>query len=211
MGKSKRSRKYQNRYPLATVLSSKMKFRTEVSLTSAAGAPAVNVYRANDIGDPNATAIGHQPRGYDQIVPLYERSLVTHSKIRIMCQPQNAGTNYYAICLLDNATPLLSLNDYLESKYVVYKLAGGNTAHSTVTMSLSWDDRRITGVKDPLDDDDLSGFTNETQALTVQPLNSWFYHVFTIPSLGADGGQQSLDVAIDYDVKFHQPLNPDQS
>lgn len=47
------------------------------------GTNAIQVFRANDIYDPDYTGAGHQPRGFDQWMTLYDHFYVKRSKITI--------------------------------------------------------------------------------------------------------------------------------
>lgn len=66
-----------------TKLMVRLKYVEHVSLNPAAGAAAIQVYRANSLFDPNFTGIGHQPSNYDKIATIYDRYSVVGAKIKV--------------------------------------------------------------------------------------------------------------------------------
>lgn len=51
--------------------------------SASGGASSYQRYHLNSLFDPYAGIGGHQPRGYDQLTPIYEKWLVTHVTVRI--------------------------------------------------------------------------------------------------------------------------------
>ena len=75
---------------------------------AAAGLPATHVFSANGLYDPNITGVGHQPRGFDQLMALYDHYYVSRSKI--IADFASISNNSVApwvcgIVLDDDATP----------------------------------------------------------------------------------------------------------
>lgn len=74
----------------------KVKLRyVEIFSVDPAGSGVVSSYafRANSIYDPNYTGSGHQPSGFDQIAPYYERCHVISSKARLEYTPGATSTS----------------------------------------------------------------------------------------------------------------------
>ncbi len=60
-----------NRLPI------KFKYQTSGTLNpGVAGVAAIQVMTANGLYDPDITGVGHQPRGFDQIMALYNHYTV---------------------------------------------------------------------------------------------------------------------------------------
>lgn len=85
------------------------------------GVVASYAFRANSIYDPNYTSSGHNPSGWNQIAPFYERCHVIRSKCRLEYTPTGTSTSVYAAkCALTcdpdlrNSTDYVSYTDFIE-------------------------------------------------------------------------------------------------
>lgn len=85
------------------------------------GVVASYAFRANSIYDPNYTGSGHQPSGFDQIAPYYERCHVIGAKARLEYTPTNSSTSVvpaWATITCDpnlrTSTVYTSTSDWLE-------------------------------------------------------------------------------------------------
>ena len=71
----------------------------------AVGIPASYVFSANGLYDPNITGIGHQPRGFDQLMALYDHYVVIG--VRAILTVHGSDTGNGTICgmyVKDNST-----------------------------------------------------------------------------------------------------------
>jgi len=71
----------------------KMKYCDQFLTTIIAGSVSDQIYRANSVFDPDRTGIGHQPRGFDQLTPLYNRYRVDALKWEVKFMSANVGYN----------------------------------------------------------------------------------------------------------------------
>lgn len=208
--KKKNYNKNFNSFPLKQKQYSVQKVVTVdfVLQSSTIGVPGTLIFRANDCGDPfeGATAASYQPRGYDQLAGLYNKSVVVGSRMKIAWQPSNAGINIMGIAILNTPVPRTTIRDYLESKHVVYTMGGGNSAHDTMHLTSKFSTKKFAQIDDVLDNDDLYGITSTIQANTVQPLTEWYFHIFTI-DMDDDGSQGVQEPLIDlnYSIVFMDP------
>jgi hypothetical protein len=69
--------------PLPNNFVTKLRYHDSVPINAANGTVAGHVFRANSPYDPDYTASGHQPRYFDQIMPLYDHYQVLGSKITV--------------------------------------------------------------------------------------------------------------------------------
>lgn len=60
-----------------------MRYGETIALTSTVGALGNYEWSANDLFDPNITGAGHQPYGFDQWTPLYQKFTVMKSEAHI--------------------------------------------------------------------------------------------------------------------------------
>lgn len=181
-----------------------MKYQ-ETMLQDPGVGPAVHVrvFRANDLYDPDVTVTGHQPRGFDEIMPLYDHFCVVGSKISVNFQPATA-TNLPWICgiaLLDNTTLLTTPTNYMESRNVVWKTMNANA--NGVTVSKSFSAKKFFNKPHPLSVDSLRGNNG------ASPTEGAYYHVFVAGiGVGTDAGQTQNSAMLSYSAIFTEPKNP---
>jgi len=97
--------------------------------TIAAGAVLDQVFRANSAFDPDRTGVGHQPRGFDQLTPQYNRYRV--NKLSWFVEFTGAA-NAYNVCVLlvngaQNYTTMVDAGETNRRSPVKGVTSGGNT------------------------------------------------------------------------------------
>jgi hypothetical protein len=94
-----------------------MKYCDQFLVTIAAGTVSDQIYRANSLFDPDRTGVGHQPRGFDQLTPLYNRYRVDALRwdVRFMDAPSG-----YNCCVIpvNGAQTYTTITDVGESSLV---------------------------------------------------------------------------------------------
>uniref|UniRef100_UPI0040478526 hypothetical protein n=1 Tax=Yoonia sp. TaxID=2212373 RepID=UPI0040478526 len=92
------------------------------------GVPALYSFRSNGCFDPNFTGVGHQPRGYDQIMAMYSHLAVREAQIEIWFTTSDGAPVILGI-VADGTVPSAWTRDsLLEARTGVYKAAGGISA-----------------------------------------------------------------------------------
>jgi len=92
-------------------LKARLRYSEAITLTTgAAGIAAVNQFRLNGLYDPNLTGTGHQPLGYDQITPLYNKYKVNACRLIVFWTTPGATSDLvtFVHCMPTSATPTLS-------------------------------------------------------------------------------------------------------
>lgn len=154
--KNRRRRPYKKRRPArrsyrmskssALPLGKKFRFRTRyheqaVTFTATSASPAVGVFTMNGLYDPNITGVGHQPIGFDQIMPMYDHYHVIASKITVKCTNLDATTGgILTLNLRDSATTSADLNEIVENgncKSVLIGTSGSSDGTKTLTLKCS--------------------------------------------------------------------------
>jgi len=102
-------------------------YSTTLKLTKAAGTYlATEVFRANSMYDPEVAVGGHQPRGFDQLMTMYDHFTVYGCKITAtFVNPVTASQlpMYAFILVTDNAAPTLpTMVDVCEYPKTTYAL-----------------------------------------------------------------------------------------
>lgn len=185
-------------------------FLNEVQLNPAAGVPGVRIFRANGCFDPEASGAGHQPRGFDQLMALYEKYTVIKSTINVdfAWRDEVAVTAKkqctVGISLMNDSTALLGNNfDYQEDGYTNYKcLAPSQTNAIRVSNSFT---PSFLGHKNPLSENSLSG------SVTADPLDQAFFHVFATPTANEDTDVIGALVYVEYVAILSDPQLPTAS
>nr|AGA18264.1 hypothetical protein [uncultured marine virus] len=111
------------------------------------GIPAQYHFSANSLFDPNATGVGHQPRGYDELMSLYERYAVLKAKITLSFA--NSETNkavIVGVTMDDNTSAVTTVNELMEQRYISYAIVGPKSAQNTGAVSIEIDPSKFLGI-----------------------------------------------------------------
>lgn len=206
---------YRRRLPtmLGWKLVTKLKYESSNVLSfPAPGSPSIWVFRANSLHDPDQSGGGHQPRGFDQIAPMYDHYVVIGAKIRVTFIPRGDVTDtndsmYVGISCKDTQTGLSSANDYIESRSCTYRAIMVNQVEQrSPTLTMSVNPNRFLGISKPLSSPDVRAFTN------ANPTDGVYFHVFAEPLATADTPNPvRIQVFIQYTCVFVEPKTPGQS
>lgn len=184
-----------------------IKYADYFSLNPGASSFASYVFSANGCFDPNISGVGHQPRGFDQWMAMYQRYTVIASKISIVCANTLTGAPQENILVsvwptVNTVVPLSFPYDLIEPKGAKWMaFTNGNTL--TVTKPnpklinyincLQWFSKANT------DDDTISGLSSSNPTRQV----------YWVIACGLDGGsdiaQINFTVDIEYYVQFDIP------
>jgi len=176
--------------------SQKLRYFDSIVLNAGAGAITSHLFRANSLFDPDYTGIGHQPRGFDQWMAMYQKFVVVSSRIKIMAT-YSAGGNASIIFILPTfgtSIPAFALEDQ-QCKWTT--VVGGD---SPVTLWNTYSHRNEFK-SNPIDDDLAHG------TASADPGKIFYYHIGQAALNGAqDPGDITLNVQMDYQVTFFEPV-----
>lgn len=182
-----------------------MAFSTRVNLpyvTSAlvdpgAGTIGTYVMRANSLFDPDVTSTGHQPRGYDQVMPFYNHYTVLGSKITINFAPPSADVPILVgINLNSNAAPLSDVNDYLESAHTIYAIV---PLYSEKTLSHTFSLKKFFHQRG-VNEKDNAG------SIAANPIEQAYFHIFCIAAdRTSNPGAIACTINMHYAAKLTEP------
>jgi len=194
--------------PVPTKFATKMRYATNFNLASVGGGVnAVQRFRANGLFDPDITGVGHQPRGFDQLMVLYGAYTVVGAKIMVMISCDTAVTDPFVafIALRDNATQD-STNDYIEGGYVTWTSHSGSPNTAPLLLEYQVNPAKFLGRTSALSDPDLKGSSSG------DPLEQVSFHV-GLEAMDRSTATQSLkcQAVIEYSVILTEPNVPDQS
>lgn len=173
-----------------------------LSVNPGAGLVAEYIFRANDVFDPNQSGVGHQPRGFDQLMPLYNHFTVLGSKITVnVC---NEGNNEAVACFLTlqgestTQTNPIDLMERQDVRTITLAPKGGGDTSGRLVKTFSA--KRFFGPSQPMDD------TSQRGDVTQSPNEQAYYHFGAVALNGStDIAAVPFNVVIDYIVMFHEP------
>jgi hypothetical protein len=172
------------------------------------GIPAVKVYSANGVYDPDITAVGHQPRGFDQLMALYDHFVVTSCTIKVYADNNaEASGVLVGVNLLDSLVTSTDFRNYMESatKKVLLLGASGGGGPCAKTVTYTCDPVKFLGRSDALSDPELKNSANSN------PTEQAHWHVFAMPLNTGDAQPVNIGVELEYTGYFIEPKMPSVS
>lgn len=186
----------------------KLRYTSELTLTpGASGIADVDVYSLNGMFDPDITGTGHQPRGFDQYMALYDKYLVLGCKVSLQAVNTSATTqNRVGMSVRTHYTPDGYGVHYTENGHTTSKLlapyVGGN---NVCKLAYNWSCKKWFRKTNITDEYDLTGDT------TKNPTTQAYLHVWTANPWGLQDGTIKYVLNIDYVVLFREPIQVTQS
>jgi len=203
MKKKRRKMIISNRGPLLKQQLVNFRYQDVRSIQPAALATAVHIFSANGAYDPDISGGGHQPRGFDQLMQLYDHFVVIATKITIDFIAR-AGETVPVICgvAVRDFTTTDDYNGYIEGGNVKYSYTGQfNGVKTRIEYKLN--PNRFLGRSKPMADPNLKGSTSGN------PTEQCFFHVFLYaPFILQDPGAYAANVVIEYTAILIEPKVP---
>jgi len=193
----------QPRAPVPLRLLTKMKYHTAINLSPVAlNETVVHVFSANGTYDPDITGAGHQPRGFDQLMQLYDHNVVIYSEIYVIypCSVVNSAP-YIAHVALEDFTTVADLVSYAERSDSIIKPCSGAQGFPT-TITMKRNPNKFLGRSNPLADPDLK---NSVTGNANEQAN---WHVGLTRGSGTDPNSMRVQVTITYTCVFIEPKDP---
>lgn len=184
-----------------------MLYGEKIALNAGGGLTASHVFSLNGLYDPNITGIGHQPRGFDQIMALYAKYLVIKAKVHAWFIGDATLPKACTIAVKTTATTSTDPENQLEeplSKTAVVAPATNGPYVKYLTLDIA--PCAFAGIAHPMSDNQLKGDDANN------PSNQVYLHVMeTATSSTGDPGSQNVIIQIEYTAIFHEPKQPVKS
>jgi hypothetical protein len=177
---------------------------------------ATKVYSCNDIRDPTHLGVSQQPRGFDEMMAMYDHFVVIGAKLEIWCENTANTSAVFGCTIRDTLSVNTVIRDYMEGRMIkCVNLSGGSRANqstdtvqhsggpSTGYLSLSVNPNKWLGVAAPLS----SLFTRGDTANS--PEEQCHFHLFAgnLDIQNSSTVQVNYHVRISYDVILLEPKN----
>jgi len=185
-----------------------LRYSTTFSGSTTAGAiTSTQVFRANDLFDPDFTGTGHQPMGFDQLMVWYNHFCVIEANIRIVCK--NTTGSPPTVCLRVDAdsTPITVIDRIIEFGGCVtenLEVKGSYGANKVLKMSV--DIAKLQGVS-------LATITADSTLrgnAAASPTEVTYFHI-TMWDTTAATGSMECDVVIEQLAIFSEPRDVTES
>jgi len=176
-----------------------LRYADNVSASSVAGSSASYVFRANGLFDPNFTGVGHQPRGFDQLMTLYDHYRVKTATCEVWASNTLNTPGILSIVVKDDGVSIPVSIDVMEDTY------------STHTALLPADDKQVSYARFTVDVDKYLGgkaITEQKGSAGSNPTEQLFFVVAaTMMSVG-DAPNIAMWVRITYNADLSEPKQP---
>lgn len=189
-------------FPASTV--KRLRYSTSFAAGCTSGAiTSTQVFRANDLFDPDFSGTGHQPMGFDQLMLWYNHFTVMTAKIILVCK--NLSLNPHTICLrVDGDSTALTTIDR------IVELGGGVTVDldssagygATKKLSMSVDIARLQNVRRSA----LTADPSLQGSASASPTEVTYFHITSWETSGKTCSAE-IDVILEQVAHFSEPRN----
>lgn len=168
------------------------------------GVPAVRVFTANGVYDPDTALGGHQPRGFDQLMATWDHCVVTKSVIKVYADNNaEASAVLVGVAHRDSSVTTTDFRDYMEygPKKTLW-MASKESGDSAKMLTYAVNPPEFLGRGDPLSDPDLKNSAGSNA------IEGSYFHVYAYPGNTGDSLPVNVIVELEYHCWFIEPKLP---
>ena len=193
------------RYGMPQQHIAKLRYSDRIAGTLPAfGIPQRFLFVANGMYDPDATGVGHQPRGFDQLMAFYSHYTVTNSKMSVTLTSDHVTPITVQILqVLD--TTAIDTNGVDESTFSVEE---NYTRTSTIRpLSMTHNVGKFLGIPS------LRSYASARGSKVANPVEKTYFQVtvFNPDATESSTFSYQIKVTIDFTAMFGEPEQPAQS
>lgn len=191
------------RGPLQQSIKTTMKYSDIYDFTSAGTTVIDNVWNLNSLFDPDTTGTGHQPRGFDQLMTLYDHYVVIGVAVDAIITSNTISEGTTCIMSVqDNNVNMTSYLDHMEaSTRKVVMLSQRGAGGSTKRMRFNINPNKFLGRSKPLSDPQLKG------SATSSPTEAAYLHFGHIAADLATTSVVNMALTLTYTAVLIEPKN----
>jgi len=197
----------KKKHILGTTTRATLRYSANVTVTSASVFEAVgtHVFSANGAYDPDITGAGSQPRGFDELMALYDHYTVTASRVKVRYTNNSTTRPYVAIAVRDSPTGVPDAKTLFESSdckitdKILGRLSEGN---ESCAMTHNVNVGNFLGRKSVMSDSELKG------SAAANPAEQVYYHINCVNMDGSASSSVDAIVTLEYDIVLHEPKTP---
>ncbi len=181
-------------------------YDSRFEMTGAAGILQVHFFRANDVYDPDATGVGHQPIGFDQAMLFWEQFAVFGSKITVNFRSNTAdGARVGVFLSPDTSVPTITQlmeNGLVKSDVVCGTNSIGLGFHTFKRIDMSCSNVKYFQMKGK---EEYFANPNFIGNVAGSPTEMVYFGVFGFNHITTTTMDVLFDVELSYDVRFQEP------
>lgn len=201
-----KSRQSASRQVIPNRVYKKLRYVDTVILTpGVADTPVYHTFSCNGLYDPNITGIGHQPMGFDVLMPLYDHYVGTKAELTLTITSNDAtttGQSIVGVTIKDSPTVSYSGNSHAQEQQrtIIRHLDVMGSGKETQVIKMKVNPNTFLSRKSPLSDPELKG------TVSANPTEQCYFIVWVS---GVNTGQIPssviLEAQIDYTACFLEP------
>lgn len=200
--KRKKKRTVSPSYPL----SNKFLFKTryvEINQTldpGIGGIPVTRVYRLTSLFDPNYSGAGHQPIGFDQIMPMYDHYTVIGARVKVTASNLDRDPQILILQVKDGISLSTNITEMIENGRTNFKTLGGvESSASQKTLTANFSSKRFFS-RNPMASDKNQG------TISSSPAENAFLHITVAPTTDGDNTEKVIySIIIEYIAMLTEP------
>lgn len=189
-------------------ITKRLRYSTTFAGATASGAiTSTQVFRANDLFDPDVTGTGHQPMGFDQLMQWYNHFVVLHAKITLVCKNTTASAPTVCLRIDADSNAITVIDRVVEiGGCVTEDLEVKGAYGANKKLSLSADICKLQGVRRSAitADPSLQG------SAAASPAEASYFHITMWDTAGTTGSME-CDVILEQVAVFLEPRSLVQS
>lgn len=182
----------------------KLTYNDQIPRSSSLGAEDIYQFSTNDIFDPNVTASGTQPTGFDQLGNLYTSWRVIASSIRVDFVNLDVDDGLFMCvvpCDSQSTTNLTQLNQAMRLPYAKQGYMGIASGASKCTISNYINNMKLTGDKGYMTDDQYAG--GSLTSAQVAPLKKGAWNILARTASTGSAYSYVFNARLTYYVEFY--------
>lgn len=175
-------------------------FDTGILNNPGVSAASWQVFNLSSLFDPDTTGVGHQPIGFDQLMPLYDHYTVHHVEVRVTFSSADAtNAQIVVLSLQDKAGTTTNAGTVIENgrcTYTVLGQRGGAGQVARLTMDV---DHSAFFARSVLNGDKYMGGS------TYSPTEAVYLHVGVMGLGGVDSAGANFCTELIYHARLSEP------
>lgn len=194
--------------PLPLRTKSVLIYSDKFSMNGGAGGLAYTYnWSANGVYDPDISGTGHQPRGFDELISLYDHCVVIYCKAHLLAfNTDTSNAQIIGMGVYDQPMTSATATDYTESRMVTMKpLARAGSGPAVTSLEISVDPNKFLGRSKPLSDPELKNSN------AANPGEQAYITVFAMAPANLDPSTINCQIRLEYTAVFIEPKQPGQS
>jgi hypothetical protein len=179
----------------------RLRYSTNITLGSTAGAVASQVYAVNGLFDPDVTGTGHQPMGFDEMMIYFNHYIVVACHMTVVAKNASATKMTVSVRQDASSTPITVIDRLVEiGGGVIEYLEYSTTALATKKLQISFDIAKMQGVSRIA----LTADSALRGTSVANPSELSYAHL-QIWDAAAASGTVANDVILEFDAIFKEP------